>query len=172
MSLVPVSVVSFWRRSISASNRREHALHAGPVEVGDDIDAMRQLLERLERAAALEVHQDEVQDAGIVVERQPDDQRHQQLRLARSRAAGNQAMDAVLLGLQVHLARAVARHQAEGDLQPVGRGGLAALGPLAPGDLLELGQERLVQRQPMLARASNCLRSTDLGSAPTITGFL
>jgi hypothetical protein len=39
----------------------EHARHARPLQVGDDVHAVGQRLELLERAAALVVHQDEVE---------------------------------------------------------------------------------------------------------------
>ena len=120
------------RRSISALmavNMRRTAALLRLVMVSTQCGKLR---ERRKRAAAFVVHQHEIQDARIVVERQADDQRHQQLGLAGAGAAGDQAVDAIVLGLQVHLAQPVARHHADRHAQPVGQVGLLAFGPLAP----------------------------------------
>jgi hypothetical protein len=81
-----------------------------------------QALEWLERAATFIINQHKVQHAWVIVERESDDQRHQQLRLAGPSAAGDHAVNTVFLSLKLECAWAIPRDDANRDLEPVGVG--------------------------------------------------
>ena len=77
-----------------AGQRGLHAVDQRQLvgEVGDDRARVRQHVERGERRATLEVHQDEVELLGRVRDRQRRDHRAQQLALARAGGADQQAV--------------------------------------------------------------------------------
>ena len=93
------------------SNGGEDAAHGGLVQVGDAVNAVRQLVEGRERAAALIVHQHKVERAGVVGQRQPDHQAHQQLGFTGTRTARHHRVNAVGLGFEAqHTGSATGGH--------------------------------------------------------------
>ena len=65
-------------------------------------------LRNFERAAAFIIDQHEVENAGVVVEHQADNQGHQQFRFTGAGAAGDHPVDAVFLSFQLQRPLAVA----------------------------------------------------------------
>ena len=100
------------------------------VEVGDGADGVRQAFAGLERGAALEVDEDEVQPGRVVAGREAGDQGAQELALARARGAADQAVRAV-------------GHQVQG--QRAGLGG-ADRGGETPGGGPQRADRRTVRR--------------------------
>ena len=60
-------------------DRDEYALHRIALQIGSDVDHVRQLFKRLESRTALEVHQYKIDDSGIVQHCHRGNQRQQQL---------------------------------------------------------------------------------------------